>query len=234
MQAHLHLACLDRTRCWEQCLNSNRLNRLCTVRAWRRCCTTHMTVLTACTKCQCWLVLWDVRREVSQCKEAFPTLEGQFRCFAEMQMPKLDGHAELVEYSDTTKEPVLWQDLCRRGSCELVLEVTVGDRLVVISAEFYAAAAVSEHLYQGSPEFFGLDTHAKIKLDSSAAKEIANRAGIGRGRSLETRVLWLQQTVPRRFIELDSAVGRQPGGSWDEDPSSSPSGEAANWLWHRS
>ena len=38
--------------------------------------------------------------------------------------------------------------------------------------------------------------------DNSAAKEIANREGVGRVRSLESRVLWLQQAVRRGLIEL--------------------------------
>ena len=74
------------------------------------------------------------------------------------------------------------------------------------TAEFFAASAVAERLLHMKAvlRFFCLETHAKIKLDSSAAKGITNRERVGRVCSLEARVLWPQQAFRRGFVELET------------------------------
>ena len=76
------------------------------------------------------------------------------------------------------------------------------------TAEFHAAApaaATAEHILhiQTVLDCFGLETHAKTKLDS-AANGIADREGICPMLSLETRVSWLQHTARRGLIQPET------------------------------
>ena len=41
----------------------------------------------------------------------------------------------------------------------------------------------------------GIDVTIKLHLDSSSAKSMMSRLGVGRVRHLETRMLWIQQLV---------------------------------------
>ena len=57
-------------------------------------------------------------------------------------------------------------------------------------------AAVSLHT-QCALELCGLETDAVVKVDTAAARGIANREGVGGVRAFATRVLWDQQAIRR-------------------------------------
>ncbi|CAK0870594.1 unnamed protein product [Prorocentrum cordatum] len=71
-------------------------------------------------------------------------------------------------------------------------------------AEYYAATAVAEDLlyFKSLLEFMGFTVAATLLTDSSAARGIARREGVGKVRSLEARVLWLQQAIKRKLMDL--------------------------------
>ena len=57
---------------------------------------------------------------------------------------------------------------------------------------------------------FGVNLSIEIGVDSSTAKSIASRSGVGKVRHLETKTLWVQQAVRRkRFL-----LGKVPG-TWN-------------------
>ncbi|CAK0869723.1 unnamed protein product [Prorocentrum cordatum] len=71
-------------------------------------------------------------------------------------------------------------------------------------AEYDAAIAVAEDLlyFKSLLEFMGFTVAATLLTDSSAARGIAKREGVGMVRSLEARVLWLQQAIKRKLMDL--------------------------------
>ena len=52
---------------------------------------------------------------------------------------------------------------------------------------------------------FGL----RVYVDSSAAKAISSRTGIGRVRHLEVRFLWLQDVVRKRIVQILKVRGSE-------------------------
>ncbi|CAK0808372.1 unnamed protein product [Prorocentrum cordatum] len=71
-------------------------------------------------------------------------------------------------------------------------------------AEYYAATAVAEDLlyFKSLLEFMGFTVAATLLTDSSAARGIAKREKVGKVRSLEARVLWAQQAIKRKLMDL--------------------------------
>ncbi|CAK0865232.1 unnamed protein product [Prorocentrum cordatum] len=51
-------------------------------------------------------------------------------------------------------------------------------------------------------EFMGFTVATTLLTDSSAARGIAKREGVGKVRGLEARVLWLQQAIKRKLMDL--------------------------------
>ena len=77
-------------------------------------------------------------------------------------------------------------------------------------AEYYS-------MVKGTVEGIGLQTLAKdlgwdlelrLFVDSSAAKAIASRKGLGKVRHLEVRHLWLQQAVREKKVVLRKVEGK--------------------------
>ena len=110
-------------------------------------------------------------------------------------MPTLDGRAELFGYSCSDLAGDAGSRKSQSSDKIFADGVAVGSfsgRQSVIAASsstaelFTAAAAVAEHRLHIKTvlEFFGFETHAKIKLDSTAANGLANREGVGSVRSL--------------------------------------------------
>ena len=89
-------------------------------------------------------------------------------------------------------------------------------------AEYYAAVkAAAEGLgIQSLAQDLGVTMKVQLGLDSSAAKSMAGRLGVGRVRHIELRLLWLQQEVKRGRISLfkirgednPADVGTKPRG----------------------
>ena len=76
-------------------------------------------------------------------------------------------------------------------------------------AEYYALVrAASEALGMKSiMHDLGWDCKIRLLVDSSAAKSIASRTGLGKLRHLETKFLWLQECVRRGKVVLSKVRG---------------------------
>ena len=76
-------------------------------------------------------------------------------------------------------------------------------------AEFYAAArGAAEGLGMISiMSDLGWSPRLRIHVDSSAAKAVASRSGLGKVRHLEVRFLWLQEVVKRRRLTIHKIRG---------------------------
>ncbi len=56
-------------------------------------------------------------------------------------------------------------------------------------------------------EWYGVKVDWHTKSDSSAARSMALREGVGRVRHLDIGVLWLQEQQLRRIVELTKVLG---------------------------
>ena len=76
-------------------------------------------------------------------------------------------------------------------------------------AEYYALVrAASESLgMQSLMRDMGWDAKIRLLVDSSAAKSIASRTGLGKPRHLEIKFLWLQEAVRRKKVVLSKVRG---------------------------
>ena len=76
-------------------------------------------------------------------------------------------------------------------------------------AEYYALArAAAEGLgMQSVMRDLGWEMRVRLWVDSSAAKSIASRVGLGRIRHLEVKFLWLQEVVRDRRLEVRKVHG---------------------------
>ena len=76
-------------------------------------------------------------------------------------------------------------------------------------AEYY-------RMVKGAAEVFGIqslardlgwDLKVRLWVDSSAARSMASRVGVGKLRHMEVRYLWLQEVVRRRGLALKKIAG---------------------------
>ena len=76
-------------------------------------------------------------------------------------------------------------------------------------SEFYALTAVAAEtiFFKMILEFMGFSVVAVILTDSSAAKQIALREGVGKVRHLDTRSLWLKACVKKSLLSLQKTPG---------------------------
>ena len=76
-------------------------------------------------------------------------------------------------------------------------------------SEYYAAVsgACEGILIRSVLSFLGIDCRLKVRLDSSAARGICSRQGVGRVRHLEVKTLWLQTQVKERNLYIGSIPG---------------------------
>ena len=76
-------------------------------------------------------------------------------------------------------------------------------------AEYYALVRAASEALGMQSIMHDLGWHCKIRLlvDSSAAKSIASRTGLGKLRHLEIKFLWLQECVRRGKVVLSKVRG---------------------------
>lgn len=76
-------------------------------------------------------------------------------------------------------------------------------------AEYYAAlkGASSALGYQSMLRDIGMHATVTLHSDSSAARGIIHRAGLGKLRHLETRYLWLQSAVAKKRLQVRKVNG---------------------------
>ena len=78
-------------------------------------------------------------------------------------------------------------------------------------AEYYAAlkGASSALGFQSMLQDLGMSTSVTLYSDSSAARGIIHRAGLGKLRHLETGYLWLQAAVKAKKLQVRKVLGTE-------------------------
>ena len=78
-------------------------------------------------------------------------------------------------------------------------------------AEYYAMVrAAAEALgVQSVMRDMGWEIAIRLWVDSSAAKSMASRIGLGRVRHMEVKFLWLQEAVKERRVEVKKVPGTE-------------------------
>ena len=78
-------------------------------------------------------------------------------------------------------------------------------------AEYYAAlkGASSAVGFQSMLRDLGVQTSVTLYTDSSAARGIIHRAGLGKLRHLETGYLWLQSAVKAKKLQVRKVLGTE-------------------------
>ena len=102
----------------------------------------------------------------------------------------------------TTGLVILWGRHCIMHSSNIqpTISLASGER------EYYAIVKATAGLsIQALLSDWNLETILKVKSDSSAARGITQRQGLGQTRHVETRFLWVQEKVQRRVLELEKA-----------------------------
>ena len=76
-------------------------------------------------------------------------------------------------------------------------------------AEYYAMVrAAAEGIgMQSIMKEMGWDAEVRIWADSSAAKSIASRIGMGKTRHMKVKFLWLQEAVKEKRVEVRKVAG---------------------------
>ena len=76
-------------------------------------------------------------------------------------------------------------------------------------SEFYGMVQAASHGLgvRGVLEDLGIPIGIKVLTDSSAAKSIASRRGVGKVRHIDVRELWIQERVQRGDFELVKVRG---------------------------
>ena len=76
-------------------------------------------------------------------------------------------------------------------------------------AEYYASCSTAaDILYlQQLMEFLGLSLRGVLFTDSSASLGMASRQGVGQVRSLDTKLLWLQDKIKQNVLTIRKVAG---------------------------
>ncbi len=81
-------------------------------------------------------------------------------------------------------------------------------------AGYYALTRAAAEAFglQSVAKYLGLTCAGRVCVDSSAAKAMAIRAGLGRTRHLEARFRWVQEAVKSKSLEIakSKAVRTRP------------------------
>ena len=85
------------------------------------------------------------------------------------------------------------------------------DRFELWEAEYYAAlkGASAALGYQSMLHDIGIHASVMLYIDSSAARGIIHRAGLGKLRHLETGYLWLQAAVAGKRLQVRKVKGTE-------------------------
>ena len=77
-------------------------------------------------------------------------------------------------------------------------------------AEYYGSVKGSSHAMgiRSLAADVGVDMSIRVRTDSSAAKGIASRAGLGKVRHVEVAQLWVQEKVTNGEITLEKVDGK--------------------------
>jgi hypothetical protein len=78
-------------------------------------------------------------------------------------------------------------------------------------SEFYAAVKTASRVLGGQAmaQDLAIKLDPRVLVDSSAAKGIASRRGVGKVRHLHVSTLWLQEAVQNRRLRLEKTKGTE-------------------------
>ena len=81
----------------------------------------------------------------------------------------------------------------------------------IAEAEYYTMVKASAEALgiQALAADLGWAVRIRLCVDSSAAKAMASRSGVGRVRHMKVRFLWLQDVVKRKRLELKKICGKK-------------------------
>ena len=149
----------------------------------------------------------DLKR-LKRCARFLQYIKDDFALF----MPK-DGSVEYLEaFSDsdhggdkvsrksTSSEIIMFGGCCLSDAARQ--HQVVADSSGV--AEFYAMVGVAANALMLAHllRFVGFEVKVRLRVDSSAAKAIAQRQGLGKLKFFELKTLWLQDAVKRNLLKI--------------------------------
>ena len=117
-----------------------------------------------------------------------------------------DWAGDLKTRRSTSGSVVKWgsHTLLVKGSSQKVVALSSSE------SEYYAmtrTATLAEFI-RGIFEFWGWKTRAtKLRVDSSSAKALSERRGVGQSRHIQAKYLWLQDRVAERELEVEKIKG---------------------------
>lgn len=117
-----------------------------------------------------------------------------------------DWAGDLKTRRSTSGSVVKWgsHTLLVKGSSQKVVALSSSE------SEYYAmtrTATLAEFI-RGIFDFWGWKTKAtKLRVDSSSAKALSERRGVGQSRHIQAKFLWLQDRVAERELEVEKIKG---------------------------
>ena len=91
----------------------------------------------------------------------------------------------------------------RWSSTQPTIALSVGEAEYVVLTKGATEALGAQSLAAD----LGLETVVQVALDSSTAKSIASRSGVGKVRHLDTKALWVQEAVRTGRLSLHKVRG---------------------------
>ena len=117
-----------------------------------------------------------------------------------------DWAGDLKTRRSTSGSVVKWgsHTLLVKGSSRKVVALSSSE------SEYYAMTrtATLAEFVRGIFEFWGWKTRStKLRVDSSSAKALSERRGVGQSRHIQAKYLWLQDCVAERMLEVEKIKG---------------------------
>ena len=140
---------------------------------------------------------------------AVPELKIEFGCDGEEEWIDAFSDSDWVGCKSSRKSTsgglLCWGGCLMKSwsRTQATIAISVGE------AEYYATvSAAAEALgFQSLMKDLGIDLKIRIWTDSSAAKSVASRTGIGKLRHLDVKMLWVQQKVRSRALYMRKIKG---------------------------
>eukprot|EP00435_Cladocopium_sp_Y103_P033093 s1902_g8.t1 len=123
-----------------------------------------------------------------------------------MKSPKMNDWLKLkkeinIWFSDQMGQPYT---LLVKGSSQKIVALSSSE------SEYYAMArtATLAEFIRGIFEFWGWKAKTtKLRVDSSSAKALSERRGVGQSRHIQAKFLWVQDRVAEKLLEVEKVKG---------------------------
>eukprot|EP00435_Cladocopium_sp_Y103_P070326 s53_g35.t1 len=117
-----------------------------------------------------------------------------------------DWAGDLKTRRSTSGSVIKWgsHTLLVKGSSQKVVALSSSE------SEYYAMArtATLSEFIRGIFEFWGWKARVtKLKVDSSSAKALSERRGVGQSRHIQAKFLWVQDRVAEKLLEIEKVKG---------------------------